>query len=382
MKLEFNMAYQSNRRRLFGSDRYMVDMRLQAVNYELKAHINPTKQLNAIAGFQGNYTQSINAGVPNEIIPDYFSNDFSLFGLTQYKVLKSLNLQAGIRYDFRNIYIPVFQTNNGLPPEDLSRNYKHLSFTLGGTLNLGKYALLRLNLASAFRSPNVAELTQDGMHGNRYEQGNINLSEQKSLEADLGLHIHRKHWVFDISGFYNQLNNYIYLQGSTDTTLSGYPIYRYTQNDAAIYGMETGLEYAPWKMLNIKAVYNFTVGKQSNGMYLPFIPQNKIKVNLRWHKQKLAFLRKAFISIGTTYAFAQDNPAQFETASPDYALLNAGLGFSVKAGKQEIEIGIYGENLTNTAYIDHLSTLKDMGYYNMGRNIALKIRIPLDFGIN
>ena len=92
-------------------------------------------------------------------------------------------------------------------------------------------------------------------------------------------------------------------------------------------------------------------------------------------------MKNAFITLGTTYAFAQNNPSQFETVSPNYFLVNAGLGFDFFIEKQKVNIGIYGQNLLNTTYIDHLSTLKDMGYYDMGRNIAIKVRIPLDYRI-
>ena len=379
IKLEINAAYQNNRRRLFGKDKYMVDMTLQAVNYDVKANIKNTEKTSLIVGFQGNYVQSINANAPNEIIPNYFTNDFSIYGLGQYKLLPKLNLQAGVRFDYRKLFIPEYNDAYLSEPINVNRDYQHVSFTLGGTYSLGEHLLVRANLASAFRAPNVAELTQDGMHGNRYEKGNIDLKVQRSLEGDLGLHYHRNHWVFDVSAYYNQIYNYIYLQYDTASNSLGYDRYLYTQNDAAIYGVETGAEYAPWKYANLKAVYNYTVGKQTNGIYLPFIPQNKLRFEVKFHKGKVAFMHNAFISLGSTYAFAQNNPSQFETTSPDYFLLNAGLGFDFFIGKQKLTIGVFGQNLLDATYIDHLSTLKDLGYYDMGRNIAFKLRVPLDF---
>ena len=379
LKLEINGAYQNNRRRLFGKDKYVVDMTLQAINYDIKAHINNTNKSNIIIGIQGNYVQSINADAPNKIIPNYFTNDFSIYGLGQYKLFEKLNLQAGVRFDYRNMFIPEYKDATAIDPTKVNRDYQHISFTLGGTYSISNHLLLRANLASAFRAPNVAELTQDGMHGNRYEKGNIDLKVQRSLEGDLGIHFHQDHWVFDANVYYNQIYNYIYLQYDTASTNLGFDRYLYTQNDAAIYGLEMGAEYAPWKYANLKAVYNYTIGKQTNGIYLPFIPQNKLRFEVKFHKGKIAFMHNAFISLGSTYAFAQNNPSQFETTSPDYFLLNVGLGFDFFIGKQKFNIGIYGQNLLDAAYIDHLSTLKDLGYYDMGRNIAFKLRVPLDF---
>ena len=379
IKLEINAAYQFNNRKLYGMDKYVVDMSLQAINYEVKTQIANTKKLSIITGLQGNYIQSKNANAPIEIIPNYYTNDFSLFVLAQYKIIKNLNLQGGARYDYRNIFIPKYNDLNSASTQSIERYYNHFSFTFGGTYAIGNHLLLRTNLASAFRSPNVAELTQNGMHGTRYEKGDINLKEQKSLEGDFGIHLHRNKWVIDASIFYNHLNKYIYLQHSTDTTATGSNIYQYTQNDANIYGFELGSEYAIWKYANLKAVYNYTIGQQQNGIYLPFIPQNKLRFEIKLHKAKLAFMHNAFISLGSTYAFAQDNPGQFETSSADYFVLNAGIGFDFYIGKQIFNIGLYGQNLSNTAYIDHLSTLKDLGYYDMGRNIAFRLRVPMNF---
>jgi len=379
IKLELNGAYQNNHRRLYGMDKYVVDMTLQAINYEVKAQIANTKKLSIITGLQGNYIQSKNANAPIQIIPDYYTNDFSVFGLAQYKIIKNLNLQGGARFDYRNIYIPQYKNTQTANIESINRYYNHFSFTLGGTYSINQHLLLRTNLASAFRSPNVAELTQDGMHGTRYEKGDINLKQQKSLEGDFGIHIHQNKWAVDASVFYNHIDNYIYLQQDTSAVNIGYKVYQYTQNNANIYGFEMGAEYAAWKFLNLRTVYNYTIGQQENGIYPPFIPQNKIRFELKLHKTKIGFFNNAFFTLGSTYAFAQNNPGQFETASPDYFLLNAGVGFDFYLGKQIFTIGVYGQNLSNTAYIDHLSTLKDLGYDNMGRNIAIKLRIPLDF---
>ncbi|MCK5857585.1 MAG: TonB-dependent receptor [Bacteroidales bacterium] len=380
-KLEINAAYQNNRRRLHGKDIYIVDMTLQAVNYDIKAHINNTEKSNLIIGIQGNYSQSVNAEAPKTIIPNYFINDFSIYGLSQYRIAKVINLQAGARFDFRNILIPQYTDPITTITSKVNQDYNNLSFTLGGTFSINKYLLLRANMASAFRTPNVAELSQDGMHGNRYERGDINLQVQKSMEGDLGMHYHRNNWVLDISAYYNQLYNYIYLQYDTASIGLGYDRYLYTQTNAHIYGLEAGAEYAPWKHINLKAVYNYTIGQQSDDTYLPFIPQNKFGFEIKLHKRKVAFMQNTFISLGSTYSFAQNNPSQFETSSTDYFILNTGIGFEFVMGKTPVNIGVYGQNLTNTVYIDHLSTLKDLGYYNMGRNIALKVRIPLDYRI-
>ena len=76
-----------------------------------------------------------------------------------------------------------------------------------------------------------------------------------------------------------------------------------------------------------------------------------------------------------------------ETMTPAYTLLNLSAGTELFLnGKKRAEIYIIGNNLTNKAYQNHLSRLKytdinpvtgRQGIYNMGRNIQLKVIIPL-----
>jgi iron complex outermembrane receptor protein len=53
-----------------------------------------------------------------------------------------------------------------------------------------------------------------------------------------------------------------------------------------------------------------------------------------------------------------------------------GIGAGVKAGNQLIVIGLTLNNIFDKKYIDHLSTLKEAGYFNPGRNLALNLKIP------
>jgi iron complex outermembrane receptor protein len=62
-------------------------------------------------------------------------------------------------------------------------------------------------------------------------------------------------------------------------------------------------------------------------------------------------------------------------------LLNASAGTDILVNKRKVaELYLIGENLTNRAYLSHLSRLKylgDRGVSNMGRNITMKLVIPI-----
>ena len=259
----------------------------------------------------------------------------------------------------------------------LKTEFNNLTGSIGITYRLVDNLLLRTNLASAYRAPNIAELSQDGMHGNRYEQGNRNLIPQNSYEADISMHYHLKNLTFDIAGFYNLMHNYIYLSPTSDTTETGVDIFRYVQGNARIYGFETGAAYHPTKWLLLKSTYSYLISNQDNGEYLPFIPQDKIRTDVRFTKTEFSFVDNLNLSISTVYAFKQGKPAMFETATADYFLLNASFGFDIAFKKQSLNVKFFANNLLDEQYFDHLSTLKELDYYNIGRNVGVSFRFEI-----
>jgi iron complex outermembrane receptor protein len=377
-KIDMNAAYQMNNRRLQTDNNKpffeMVDMDMNTFSYEIKTYLPSGINSEYIIGLQGANKTNRNHDAPSHVLPDADVNDLSVFGLVQHTFFEKLKMQAGIRYDFRTIST-VAETNK----EAIDNDYGNISASVGATYELNKHVLLRANLASAHRTPNIAELTQNGMHGSRYEQGNADLKSQLSYEADLSAHFHSKYIMVDLAGFYHSINNYIFIAPTNDTIAGGDKIYRYSQTNAEIYGSELSLNILPVDWINIKTTYAYLLGKQDDGSNLPFIPQNKLRLELKFQKQKIAFMKNPFVKLGGLYAAKQNKPAMFETESDSYFLLNAGIGANFKWANQLLAISIQANNLLNETYIDHLSTLKGMGYYNIGRNISINIRIP--FGI-
>ena len=76
-----------------------------------------------------------------------------------------------------------------------------------------------------------------------------------------------------------------------------------------------------------------------------------------------------------------------ETATPSYTLLNAAAGTDVlRHGKTLFTVCLTVNNLLNRAYQNHLSRLKyadvnnatgRRGVFNMGRNIGVKVIVPI-----
>ena len=77
-----------------------------------------------------------------------------------------------------------------------------------------------------------------------------------------------------------------------------------------------------------------------------------------------------------------------ETETPSYTLLNLQAGTDIQIGSKKLaEFYIIADNLLDKAYQNHLSRLKyadfnaitgRQGVFNMGRNITMKLIVPID----
>jgi iron complex outermembrane receptor protein len=86
---------------------------------------------------------------------------------------------------------------------------------------------------------------------------------------------------------------------------------------------------------------------------------------------------QVYLKLGSELAFQQDHPAPLETASESYHLLHAGTGISFNLKGRYLSLDLQVRNFLDTSYIDHLSTLKPLGYFNMGRTFVINLSIPL-----
>jgi iron complex outermembrane receptor protein len=383
-KLEFNAAFQNTGLIHFGTvDEIELEMSLRTLTYETKLYLPSTKNSEYIIGFQGLSQDNVNLNNRETmLLPDANTVNYSVFGLLQQTFYHKLRLQSGLRYDYK-----IISTETTGVPTDYSwrpgieKNYGSFSGSIGGTYNYTEELLFRVNFAAAYRTPNLAELTSNGKHETRYELGNSGLIPQNAYESDFSIHYHSEHVTFDIAGFYNLIDNYIFITPSNDSTPDGDEIYKYQQTNATLFGGEAGFHIHPKPMdwLHIQATFSNVTGKQKSGDYLPFIPANKLHFEVWIEKEKVAFLRDAFIKLNTQTAFNQHNPAPDEEKTDGYSLVDFGVGAKLKAANQMISIGITMTNIFDKKYIDHLSTLKEVSFFNPGRNLVLTEKIP--FGI-
>ncbi|GHA31291.1 TonB-dependent receptor [Salinimicrobium marinum] len=356
-----------------------LDTHLETINYDAKYHFPRMGDFETIVGVQGMFQNNKNFG-EEILIPDASIRDFGILATTHYH-LDNLDIQAGIRYDNRSIDSESFGEtgHEGFIPA-VDRKFNSFNGAFGVKYDFSPAFVTRINLATGFRAPNLAELTSNGSHHgtNRYEIGNASLKNEQNYQLDLALEYRNEHFEVFTNAFYNNISNYIYLN-PTGEIIDDNNVFEYVQNNAEMYGGEAGLHIHPHPLdwLHIESTYELVIGKQENGNYLPLIPAQSILNTLRFELGDQKWLSESYSFISLKSIFEQNRTSIFETETAGYSLLSAGFGTSFSIDTTEVQLRVSGKNLLNETYISHLSRLKTDEIPNMGRNVSLGVKVIL-----
>lgn len=379
-KLDIDLGYINNNRSEFeDSDEPSLQMVLNTLNYNIKYNLPNFGKFETIVGFQGMFQDNNNLA-EEFLIPDATTTDFGVFGTGIYNWGVN-SLQGGIRFDYRKITAE----ENGTEGEEgyfepLDTAYDSFNASLGYKTNFTDTFIMRLNLATGFRAPTLAELSSNGVHEGtlRYEIGNPNLVNEQNFQTDLDLDYRISHFEIGVSAFYNKINDYIYAS-PTDMEIEGYQVYNYLQNDAYLYGGEIVLHFHPHPLdwLHFDSSYETVTGKLQDGGYLPQIPANNWNNTLKADFDIKNWLNEGFASVNVSSTFSQEEVSEFDIPSSAYTLLNLSLGGEIHLGKTIFNLLLNGNNLLDKTYIPYLSRLASDGIPNMGRNFILGINFKI-----
>lgn len=393
--LNVDLGYQSNTRELIAGGinpqnelvaPQVVSMVMNTFTYNTKFKM-PMGDHNLIFGVNGAILNNeADETKPNVPMPDAEINDIGIYVIDDFQLSENLILTSGLRYDYRNMKsFPVATTNTDR--FEVDNTYNSLNGSLGVTYNFTENQFLKANLARGFRSPNIPELTQNGIHGGRFERGNPNLDAQSNYQLDLTYHLHTNWATLNIAPFFNTINNYIYLvQTNEDAPIGGGKIFQHVQNDANLYGGEIALDIHPVTWLGIHGSYSVIradITDDNEGIDHPtFTPQDRLTGEIKVQQDKLGFLKRPYFSVEVMNFFEQTRTGQNEASTPAYTLINARIGASLAIGKQDLNLFITGNNLANETYFDHLSVTKPLGLNMMGRNIMFGLQLPFNIEKN
>ena len=412
-----------------------------AATYDVR-YISPQiGGFNISGGVNGVYQSSQSLGTLL-LIPNYNFSQIGAFAIANQKIGK-LNLSGGIRYDtrtFNGLDHWVDSTTQAPAAPDapnafhefqgFTSKFNGLSFSAGGAYNFTNSVYAKANIARGWRAPNVAECAANGVHDGTvvYEIGDPALKPETSLEEDVTFGINSKDVDLEINAFNNSITSFIYAQGlqsvfggdSINNSLNAAglgaaPVYKYTQGKAQLYGGEVSLTIHPsdlsWIELSstLSVVYGDLKNVNDSSKILPFVPPTRITADLKFPIRSIGSgIKNAYLKFGSLDCFEQKNiylqyaiynglntaltPYEYAastSATKGYVLFNAGAGGDIISnGKAICQLFVLCNNLFNTVYMDYMSRFKyypvnyttgRVGVFNMGRNLSIKILIPLNF---
>jgi iron complex outermembrane recepter protein len=312
------------------------------------------------------------------IIPDAINGELSFFSLYKRHV-SNFMFEGGLRYDLK--YIETFATRNlnvignDSPTEEIlpfGKLYHAFNFSLGATYAIADNFHLKGIASTGFRPGNLAELSSNGLHEGtlRWEIGIPQAKLERNLNLEGSLNYHSPSLRTSISIYRNAFRNFFFL-APDGSEFFGFQVYHFRQRDAQLKGGDLSFEWNPDIRIGFEGSYSFIEATMSNGGHLPFIPANKVNGEMRVNLNAFGPLLNPSFSVGGNYAFDQTHPAEFETKTADYFLLNCAFDFCWN----NVNAGLSARNILNENYYDHLSRYKYYGIANMGRSIMLIIKL-------
>ncbi len=413
-RLAIHVGYQRNQRRELGDytqpnvpDLYFD---LQTINYSIQYLFADKNGWRTAIGVTGMEQQNSNKG-EKVLIPAYNQFDIGSFISTKKTFNNKLTLSGGIRGDYRNVIGKQYFQGADLKFSPFNKTFGNVSGSIGVSYNASAATTLKLNVARGYRSPSVSELASNGAHEgtNRYEYGDNNLKTETSFQIDGGIEVATEHISFGVTAFYNNINNYIFYSkleakagGDSlvkDANGNFIEAFKFRQTTATLYGFEAKFDIHPHPLdwLHFENSFSLVAG-HFNQTYegsnkLPFIPSPRLQSELRGDFKTLGkIFKKLYLK------FEMDNVAKqkrvftaynTETPTDGYTLFNIGGGTEVVSkGKTLFSVNLGLNNITDVAYQSHLSRLKyagenlvtgRTGVFNMGRNLSVKVNVPLSF---
>ena len=438
-KLGVNIGYQQSIRREFAhpqnADLAGLYLILNTLSYDVKYYLPEMNGFETTIGVNGMYQNNNAAKGTEMVIPSYKSLDIGPFAHIK-KTVGKVDISAGVRYDMRTFQndsmftkpnpTTGFDMATSANPSDITvvkqfDYYKHmfsgLSGSAGATYNVTDDFGIKVNIARGYRAPNAAEISAKGVHpGTGFEQlGDANFKPEFSLQEDAGIFFNSQHVSGSAEFFHNTISNYIYdeklasMSGSDSVFIqngSQFPVFKFRQTTAQLMGGEFSLDIHPhpldWLHFENSISYISATNLGGNGAkvtdstkYLPLIPpfhtNTELRANLR---KKIGCFSSVFVKVGVQYYAAQEHfysAYGTETKTMGYTLFDAGIGGNVvnKKGSTIFSFTVLGTNLADVAYQSNMNRLKYFdnypnnwtgrsGIYNVGRNISLKLLVPIN----
>jgi iron complex outermembrane recepter protein len=328
-------------------------------------------------------------------------------GLMEEKHLGDFLLQFATRIEQVTITADNFAVDLNEPDADpqylrvfsVDHDSTPFSASAGAVWDFTKGYNAAISLTHAERAPAASELLSFGPHigSGLYEVGyllNVTTNEddefyfelnpadlelEESNNLDLSLRKHSGNFGFILNAFFNQIDNFYYLNDTGFTREIEHhhhedeeehehedvemPLFIYQTGDVELWGYEGEFVWQAASGLELKLTTDSIRAQVNEEAHLPRIPPRRYGVAANYQLNKWRF------NLSGQYYASQNRIASLETATDSYFLLDSVISYSILP---DLKIFLKGYNLTDEYARVHSSFLKDKAPLP-ARNIAVGI---------
>lgn len=266
----------------------------------------------------------------DSIVPHSLIDSVGVFALETLKT-GALTYQFGARIE------PTAIHPDGMP----SLDFMPISAALSAGWQIDSLQRINLGLTRTERAPQVQELLAHGYHDSTrsYEIGNIGLGTETGYNLDLGYRWQTDWLRAELDVFHKWAADYIYQQrsgryvdvngGDACGSACTIPVLLSRQADSVFQGYEAKLILPLLEnrlgLLELTLFSDYTRGRLVNGGDVPRMPPLRYGLQLDYSQERLnGYLRM-------THGEEQTHAGAFETTTPGYLLLDAGVHYRIKA---------------------------------------------------
>lgn len=291
-------------------------------------------------------------------VPSTKTKNHALFLLEEYQ-LGDFRYELGFRQEWQSLLNRETQKNN---------NQNASSISAGLAWNFTQDYFLNLSLSHTKRLPVAEELYANGVHAasRTIEKGDPNLTAEAANNIDIGITKVTGDIQFNISAYYNRINNYIYGQFTGTELNNGYRSLQYVQNDAQFKGIEGNIDYYynQDSLIGISGDY-VRANLLHNKGNIPRIPAYRLSTYI-----KHSITDNLTGQIRVDHFGKQNKTADYETLTDAYNTVSLGSEYIGYLDQTHYTLYAKINNIFDAKGKDSTSYIKDEMYLP-GRNIIL-----------
>jgi iron complex outermembrane receptor protein len=239
------------------------------------------------------------------------------------------------------------------------REFTPISLSAGTILPLNDEYHIRLGLSRSERAPSPEQLYAWGEHhaAGTIELGNPNLGKETYTNLDIGLDKHLGDFTYNLTAFYNQVNDYIYLETQQDAGVvivddEGNVLVKNSQDDAIFYGAEFTSAWQISDTTRVRFSGDYVRAKLDSGENLPRISPARVGLGFDTSLNQVA------LSMDFRHVFEQNETAELESDTDGYNLVSFDANWA-PSSLNGFSFYLKGRNLLNEDGRHHQSFLKD-----------------------